>query len=84
MSSSIMPVVTLTARFKQPSGNFSIRFRRQYVSLLASVAATVVLVVDSRQKKFPLHLFEFLWSGIYGYGMISPFQSFEDCNWQVY
>ena len=37
------------------SGNFSIRFWRQYVSLFVSIAATIVPIVDFRQKKLPLN-----------------------------
>ena len=36
------------------SGNFSIHFLRQYVPLLASIAAFVVPIVDFLQKKFLL------------------------------
>ena len=36
------------------SWNFSIRFWRQYLSLLASIAAIVSLLLTSDRKKFPL------------------------------
>ena len=38
------------------SGNVSIRFGSQYLSLFASVAAVVVPIVDFRKKNSPLHI----------------------------